>query len=217
MKRTYVFGFVFALLVMVAGVRTASATMDTIKFGVNSSLTYSPNSLQVSVGDTIVWMGDFGAHPLELNTKTGAGFPAGATPLSPPSSGTTSYMYVVSVAGTYDYQCHLHAQYGMVGSFTTTKNAVPNASAAAVTALYPIIPNPASRTIMIDYSLASPGHARISIVSTDGREVGLPLDGMAESGMQMLDFDISKLAAGAYIVTLEANGTKVSEQLVVSK
>ena len=90
----------------------ASATTYTIKFGGSLGKTYSPKSLAVNVGDTIVWVGNFDDHPLTLNK-----YPAGAKAFMHIEKGG-SYMYVVRVAGSYAYQCDEHE--GMVGSFTAS-------------------------------------------------------------------------------------------------
>ena len=90
----------------------ANATTYTIKFGGPLGKTYSPKSLAVSVGDTIVWVGNFDDHPLTL-TKS----PSGAPTFMHIEKGA-SYRYVVRVAGSYAYQCDEHE--GMVGSFSAT-------------------------------------------------------------------------------------------------
>ena len=90
-------------------VGSAYATTHTITF---SGKKYSPKSLTVSVGDTIVWQGDFDAHPLTL-TKA----PAGAATFAHIEKGS-SYSYIITVAGNYEYICDMHVDEGMSGSFT---------------------------------------------------------------------------------------------------
>lgn len=77
---------------------------------VNSS-NFSPNSLNVNVGDTIMWVLGSGNH-----TTTSTSVPSGAATWDSPINGTTtSFTYVVSVIGTYNYKCTPH---GFTGSFT---------------------------------------------------------------------------------------------------
>jgi plastocyanin len=106
MKRITV---LLALLVLTVG--TVHATTHIVKFGGKK---YSPKSLTVAVGDTIVWQGDFDAHPLTL-TKA----PAGAKGFAHVSSGA-SFTYFVAVPGNYEYICDEHVDQGMSGSFTAT-------------------------------------------------------------------------------------------------
>ncbi|HWF43031.1 MAG TPA: plastocyanin/azurin family copper-binding protein [Candidatus Kapabacteria bacterium] len=106
----------FLVLVSVFSITAAaSAATYTIKFGGSLGKTYSPKSLAVSVGDTIVWVGNFDDHPLTL-TKS----PAGAKAFMHIENGA-SYRYIVRVAGSYAYQCDEHE--GMVGSFTASGGA----------------------------------------------------------------------------------------------
>ena len=73
---------------------------------------YSPNTLTVNIGDVITWQGDFSEHPLSLISA-----PKGAATFSHIQKGS-SYSYTVHVAGNYRYECDMHADEGMAGSFT---------------------------------------------------------------------------------------------------
>src|SRR5438132_10506076 len=92
--------FFSAVVLVAAG--TARATTHIIRFGGSLDDAYAPETLTVSVGDTIVWAGNFSSHPLTL-TKA----PSGAPGFSHIKSGS-SYSYVVRVAGYYEYQCDKH-------------------------------------------------------------------------------------------------------------
>ncbi|MEP7234087.1 MAG: T9SS type A sorting domain-containing protein [Ignavibacteriota bacterium] len=92
-----------------------AATIHYIDFGGPIlGYTYNPKSLNIEVGDTMVWRGDFTALPLTAITV-----PPGAKPIATVSSGT-SYMYPVEVAGTYTYQNPVYGTIGMKGSFTAS-------------------------------------------------------------------------------------------------
>ena len=85
-----------------------------------SNYQFSPQTLpNVLVGDTIDWIWQNGAH-----TTTSTTIPAGAAAWDEPMNGTsTTYRYIVAVAGTYNYLCTPHAS-DMLGSFVAT-NALP--------------------------------------------------------------------------------------------
>ncbi|HET6402278.1 MAG TPA: plastocyanin/azurin family copper-binding protein [Candidatus Kapabacteria bacterium] len=100
----------FIFLSMSASV--VSATTHIIKFGGPLGKRYAPASLTVAVGDTIVWIGDFDNHSLSLMKA-----PAAAKGFKSIQSGST-FRYIVSVPGEYDYQCDDHVDQGMIGSFT---------------------------------------------------------------------------------------------------
>ena len=90
---------------------TAHATTHIIKFGGSLGKKYAPKSITVAVGDTIIWTGNFDDHPLSLIKS-----PPGATGFMHIEKGT-KFIYIVKVAGNYEYQCDEHIDEGMVGSF----------------------------------------------------------------------------------------------------
>ncbi len=60
------------VIILSAGIDVHAATF-VIQFGGSLGETYSPNTLNVLVGDTIQWMGDFSMHPLSsTSVPTGA-------------------------------------------------------------------------------------------------------------------------------------------------
>ena len=77
---------------------------------------FSPRTLpNVLVGDTIDWIWQNGAH-----TTTSTTIPGGAAAWDEPMNSTsTTYRYIVAVAGTYNYVCTPHAP-DMSGSFVAT-------------------------------------------------------------------------------------------------
>lgn len=98
--------FVFALLQM------AGATTHVIRF---SYPVYSPSGLNVSVGDTVIWKGDFERFPL-----SSVSLPEGVAEFYRKDG--SEFMYVVRQAGTYRYQCDTYRNDKMTGYFVATVN-----------------------------------------------------------------------------------------------
>ena len=73
---------------------------------------FSPESLDVAVGDTVTWENQ-GANP-HTSTSGEVGVPDGIWDSGVLSSGG-SFMYVFTTAGNYHYYCQLHASMGMKG------------------------------------------------------------------------------------------------------
>ena len=96
------------------------ATTHVIQFGGSFGLTYSPSNFSASVGDTVKWTGDFTMHPLKSTT-----IPGSAAAWTYTGTNTT-FQYVITAAGTYNYECEVHVSLGMVGSFTVTTAVLPN-------------------------------------------------------------------------------------------
>ncbi len=73
---------------------------------------FSPNLDSARVGDTIKFVWTSGTH-----TTTSTSVPAGAATWNAPLTSTnTSFNYIVTVVGTYNYQCNFHYTMGMTGS-----------------------------------------------------------------------------------------------------
>lgn len=78
---------------------------------------FSPANINnVQIGDVIRWVWVSGFH-----TTTSTTIPVGAASWdSPITSGSPTFEYTVTVAGSYNYVCTPHAGIGMVGSFTVS-------------------------------------------------------------------------------------------------
>jgi plastocyanin len=92
------------------------AAKYTIVFGDDRGAAYYPNNLQVNVGDTIFWRGDFSKYPMSsIMVPTGA-LDFSTSPDFSVAQGDVFY-YVPTVAGEYDYECPDSFSSGMRGSF----------------------------------------------------------------------------------------------------
>ncbi len=81
-----------------------------------SGITFSPKTFTAVVGDTVNFVWGSGTH-----TTTSTSVPTGAVTWNAPiSSSHTSFQYVITKSGTYNYQCNFHVSMGMVGSFTVS-------------------------------------------------------------------------------------------------
>ncbi len=151
-------------LVFVVAVFSAQAATHTIIFGGQVGQNYSPNELNVAVGDTVKWEGSFSFHPLSSVT-----IPQDAASFNV-TSGTT-FSYPVLVAGTYNYKCDVHT--GMNGSFTATVTDVGE----SVTALQPAsfqlaqnYPNPFNARTVIKFNLPVAQQVKLKVYSLTGAE-----------------------------------------------
>jgi plastocyanin len=81
-----------------------------------ANFSFTPSSFNAVVGDTVEWDWSNGSH-----TTTSTTIPGGAASWDNPiNSSSTSFQYVITVAGTYSYQCTPHQPMGMVASFTAS-------------------------------------------------------------------------------------------------
>ena len=99
------------LIIIICSNSKLMSTTTTIT--VNSNF-FTPANASVNVGDTVKWQWIGGNH----NT-TSSTIPGGAAPWAAPmNSGSTTFIYKVTVAGNYNYTCTFHP--GMNGLITAS-------------------------------------------------------------------------------------------------
>jgi plastocyanin len=108
-NKTYIPGLMIALLVVIFSL-SGYSTKWVVQV---ANFSFTPSSLpNVVLGDTVRWIYVSGVH-----TTTSTTIPAGAAPWDAPiDAGNTSYEYIPSVTGTYNYYCMHHPS--MIASFT---------------------------------------------------------------------------------------------------
>jgi plastocyanin len=75
---------------------------------------FEPAIFTVNVGDTILWIWEEGLH-----TTTSTNIPSGASPWTRVMDQSNNvFIYIPTVAGSYDYHCEYHYTMGMLGHFT---------------------------------------------------------------------------------------------------
>jgi plastocyanin len=89
--------------------------------------TFTPASLTIDVGDQVTFTNDGGYHNVNGDLSTYPNNADGSMYSGAASNSLTTYVWVCTTAGNYDYQCDPHVGLGMVG--TIAANAPPTACA----------------------------------------------------------------------------------------
>ncbi len=76
-------------------------------------------------------------------------------------------------------------------------------------------PNPISGVASVPFSLAAAGDVRLRVVDVLGREVAVLAKGPRSAGAHRATLDASRLAAGVYVVVLDAGGARVTRTVTV--
>ncbi len=184
------------VLATVAFPLAAFSATHTVQFGGSVGFAYSPKSFTANLGDTVKWTGDFSMHPLSSTT-----IPTGAVAWHN-GSGTSPYIYVIKVAGTYDYKCDVHAV--MTGSFSvaaTGSNGIPQIRPAEKPALQ--IETDRGNTI-IGIPGSQTGIFSLKLYNALG--VGLMNFPALQKTPGTLRFSLPKLPKGLYIVRVFTQG-----------
>ena len=82
-------------------------------------------------------------------------------------------------------------------------------------ALLPPAPNPTRGGTRLAFRTDAPGAVRLRVVDALGREVARPLDGPLPAGAHDVTLDLGGVAAGVYLVRLEAEGEARTQTLSV--
>ena len=87
---------------------------------------YTPSTLNLSSGDTVVWLNDGGFHNVNFVNSSITGLPYGNPEsfITSPTTGPVLATHVFNFSGAYTYDCSVgsHAQNGMVGYLNITNN-----------------------------------------------------------------------------------------------
>ncbi len=80
------------------------------------NFSFAPATVNAIVGDTITWVWVSGTHTTTCDgVVVGTSLPPGATPWDEPINSTiTTYSYVLTVDGEYDYVCTFHGMPGVI-------------------------------------------------------------------------------------------------------
>ncbi|MGP8217001.1 MAG: T9SS type A sorting domain-containing protein [Bacteroidia bacterium] len=178
------------ILAGMLSIAIAHATVITVTV---QNFSFTPSSFTATVGDTVKWVWSAGNH-----TTTSTSVPSGAASWNNPmNSSSTTFEYVITTPGTYNYWCAIHTTM-MEAGFTVNPAGIPvisNSSKVVAT----IYPNPATSILNIKL-LITPVNNELSITDLSGREV-------ARKTLTNVDnsIDVSTWKKGFYIYHLKCN------------
>ena len=186
------------VLVMIASV--GYSTRYTIG---NSGTTFSPATITIHVGDTVVFTLASAHDAIEVSkatydtngNTTNGGF-------SVPFGGG---QVIFHNAGTFYFVCEPHAALGMKGIITvTTAAGIEDANSGSTDVK--IFPDPASNYLRIGYSLAAKEVVTITLINSGGKIVADILSATREPGAQEDTYEINNLLSGLYFVNIQYGG-----------
>ena len=96
--------------------RSAAGADRTVIFGGDIGLSFSPRCMDIAVGQSVDFQGDFSVHPIAAGTgptSTADGSPN--NPITTPAPGATDMSFTFSTAGQYPFFCQQHVGGGMAG------------------------------------------------------------------------------------------------------
>lgn len=204
-------------LMLILSTPDCVARIYTIQFGGSFFHSYNPDTLNVSVGDTIRWVGNgtstFVAHSLQSDT-----IPVGAEAFGVIDTGT-SFVYEVKQPGYYHYICTEHFfREKMAGSFIAApKSFVHPEISNQVLTLDQNYPNPFSTQTTIHYSLKRASDVKLIIYTLDGKFIRELVDTYQDAGSYDVDFYSGIFLEGIYLCKLFTGGEILSNKLALTR
>lgn len=161
------------------------------------NFSFAPSSFSAVIGDTVEWDWVGGSH-----TTTSTSVPGGAATWSNPmNSGSTTFQYKITTAGTYNYWCAIHTTM-MEASFTVAVTGLPTITSPKPIAK--IYPNPAKDVLNIHLNI-SPNTNVLIISDIQGKEVLRETLSSEDNAI-----NISEWKKGIYFYSLK-DGTELLE------
>ncbi len=199
----------FAALLLAGFTLESNATIHKITFPTSQSpAQYVPSTLNVAVGDTIVWQGNFQFHPLASKPS-----PVGADSITYNGSEST-YQYVITKQGVYKFYCVFHPSF-MTGTITTNTASVETTSQNAIALLN--YPNPVGSSTSFHFNLPTAGNVSMKLYDIKGNMVADVINGYRPSGENEVSVNTSNLANGTYICKFESGAYLITREIVVVK
>ena len=206
-------GLVSVLLVLL----TVTMNSQTKHIVLASNYVFTPQDINITVGDTVEWQWVEGTHTTTSVDVTGPDVWD-----SPISSSVPVFSVVITTEGVHNYICTPHAALGMIGSITATPlTAVDeqnnNVSQFTLSQNYP---NPFNPSTVIRYNLTGPSFVTLKIYSALGNEVATLVNEQQGSGEHFAVFDAAKtkgLASGIYFYRLKAGNFEQTRKMLLVK
>ena len=203
MKKLY---SLITLALLFVSVSNSNATIHTFSV---ASFQFSPTSVAVNVGDTVAFVWTSGSH-----TTTSTSVPAGASTWDAPmNSSNPGFIYVVTVAGTYNFHCSIHPS--MVGSFVATSSSGIINPGSIAEGLSVNSVNDQSM-LNVTYNLNRMASVRLTLFDLTGKAAKVILSTTNQTAGSYSDlFSVSELQTGIYIFELIAGNERYTKRVII--
>lgn len=208
----------FSLLVLIYLFISASG-FATIKTITVQNFSFSPANTNAVVGDTIKFQWVGGSHTSTCNGTNGSSLPSGATPWNVTMSGAAStFMYVLTTAGTYHFVCIPHAP-SMAGNLNVTMPTGVNIISSNIPEKFSLsqnFPNPFNPSTKINFNIEKAGMTKLTVFDLSGKEVAALVNEPLNAGSYSVSFNGISFSSGVYFYKLESeNFTEVKKMTLI--
>jgi plastocyanin len=208
MKKLFLTSFLLFSLFLASGFST---TFTVTAAGFTFTPSIIPNA---KVGDTITWILGSGIH-----TTTSTTIPSGAAIWDAPiAAATPTFSYIITVAGTYNYQCSFHSIFGMTGTITALPAGIVQTNEIVNSfKLSQNYPNPFNPSTVIKFSIPRSNFVSLKIYDLSGKEVKNLVNEQLPQGTFNYTLNASDLSSGIYFYKLNAGEFSEVKRMVLIK
>ena len=206
------------LALFFGGLSVSNATEHVIEVG-QGGFAFVPGMTDALVGDTITFQWVDGDHTTTCDGSTGTSLPVGATPWDEVmNSVNTTFSYVITVPGIYDYKCIPHFP-SMVGSINATVSSVTQTSSSfpEVYSLNQNFPNPFNPSTSIKFDIVNPGLVSVKVYNNLGKEVSTIVNENLSAGSYQVNWNAAGLTSGIYFYRLETLDYVATKKMLLVK
>lgn len=196
----------------------SNATEHIIEVGQGGSL-FVPGVTNAMVGDTVTFEWVDGDHTTTCDGSTGTSLPGGAATWDEViNSVSTTFSYVLTVAGTYNYKCIPHFP-SMVGTINATVSSITQTSSSfpEVYSLNQNFPNPFNPSTSIKFDIVNAGFVKVKVYNNLGKEVSTIVNENLSAGSYQVNWNAAGLTSGVYFYRLETVDYVATKKMLLVK
>jgi plastocyanin len=180
----------------------ANATVHMVNV---ADFSFSPSSMNVVVGDTVMWMWVSGTH-----TTTSTSVPTGAATWNANINSANSFFnYKVTVAGTYNYFCAVHPTL-MTGSFTATAVGIDELTSAS-----DFVWHISDKVLSVSMNMHSASDGSINLYSVVGKQVKTLATLHNVQGTYKEYFSLLAIPAGTYMLEVTLDRKRAIKKIII--
>lgn len=172
---------------------------------------FNPAIFTLSTGDTIMWMWDNsgGQH-----TTTSTVIPQGAASWDEViNNNSPMFIYVPTIAGSYDYICSYHSSMGMIGHFTVLPASpvieISRSSEFSLSGMFG-----EDQSLTVHYNIPFSTSITLSLFDALGNVVKIINSGNTPAGYYRDKFYLSGIKKGIYVLSIQSAESKISTRII---
>ena len=175
---------------------------------------FVPETLNISVGDTVVWQWIEGTHTTTSDSTTGQNVWN-----EPIDAGHQVFRFVITAPGTHGYYCIPHQGLGMVGTIVASPvNGVDDElNQPKKFQLSQNYPNPFNPTTNLQYAISSRQFITLKVYNLLGKEIATLVNEEKPAGEYKVEFIGNNLPSGIYFYELKAGNITQTKKMMLLK